>query len=202
MVPGRFILLAGLIAFWMIAGGLVIPFLNLFFHQVHNLPVERVGVLFAIAQLVGAAMVFLGGELSSRLGASRMLLFWTLLYGPLLWLLGTTTTLSIAMVLFVAQSIIAPATNALIDQLLMERAPPERRGAVSSWRNAATETSGFAGSSAGGRLLEQGGFGLLSGIAGGVAAAGAVLLNLAFRATREPDHQPTRPAAIRKIRST
>jgi MFS family permease len=201
--PGIFILLAGLIAFWMIPGGLVIPFLNLFFHQEHNLAVERVGVLFAIAQLVGAATIFLGGELSARFGASRMLLIWTLLYGPLLWLLAATSALSIAILLFVVQGIVAPATNALIDQLLMERAPSDRRGAVSSWRNAATEGSGFLGSGAGGRLLEQGGFGLVLGVAGAIALAGAVLLNAAFRWTRgsvsdadSAAQQPEEPLAV------
>jgi hypothetical protein len=83
--------------------------------------------------------------------------------------------------LYVLQGIIPPATNALIDQLLMEHAPPERRGAVSSWRNAATEAGGFAGASGGGYLLERSAFGTLLGAAGSVAVLGAGLLVFGFR---------------------
>lgn len=180
-VPPRFMIMAVVIAIWMTAGALVIPFFNLFFYREHALSVERVGALFAASQLIGAAVLFGNGELSARFGAVRVLLGWSILFGPLLWLLGGTEAIGLAMLLFVLQSVVPPATNALIDQLLMERAPEERRGAVSSWRNAATETSGFAGASAGGRILERGSYDLLLGVAGAVALVGAALLAQGLR---------------------
>jgi len=183
-VPMRMAVLIAVIALWMTAGGLVIPFLNLFFHREHGVPVDRVGALFATAQLVGAAVIFLSGEASSRWGPVRPLLVWSLAFGPLLWALGAADALWLASVLFVVQSVIAPATNALIDQALMERAPIDRRGVVSGWRNAATEASGFVGASAGGRILEQGSFSLLLGLAGAVALAGAILVNVVLTAWR------------------
>ncbi|HSL69590.1 MAG TPA: MFS transporter [Longimicrobiales bacterium] len=180
-VPVYFVSLAAAIAVWMSAGGLVIPFLNLFFNRQHAVPVAQVGVLFAIAQLIGAAVIFLNGELAARFGAVRLLAVWSLAFAPLLLGLQLADALLLAVIFYVAQSIVPPVTNALIDQLLMERAPPDRRGAVSSWRNAATEASGFGGASVGGRLIERGSFGLLLYVAAAVAALGATVLLAALR---------------------
>jgi predicted MFS family arabinose efflux permease len=187
--------MALVIAVWMSAGALVIPFLNLFFHRVHGLSIERVGGLFALSQLMGAAVLFCNGELSARLGPVRVLTGWVILFGPLLWWLGNAEALGLAIVLFLLQSVVPPATNALIDQVLMERAPVERRGAVSSWRNAATEGSGLAGASAGGRLIERGSYDLLLGVAGAVALLGCTLLALAFRWLPRVDSAKTNPPA-------
>jgi predicted MFS family arabinose efflux permease len=79
------------------------------------------------------------------------------------------------------QGLIAPATNPLIDQLLLERAPRDRHGLVAGWRNAATEGSGALGASAGGRVLDAGSFSTLFVIAGAVAAASSAVLTLALR---------------------
>jgi predicted MFS family arabinose efflux permease len=83
--------------------------------------------------------------------------------------------------LFLLQGFVAPATNPLIDQVLLDRAPASRHGAVSSLRNAATEVSGLVGASVGGRLLAAVGFGGLFTVAGGVALAGAAGLALWLR---------------------
>ncbi len=74
----------------------------------------------------------------------------------------------------------SPATNPLIDQILLEMAPANRRGMVSSWRNAATEGSGAAGAAIGGIVLQNGSFGSLFAGAGatGLIAAGLLLLGL------------------------
>jgi MFS family permease len=180
-VPARFVAAAAIIGVWMIAGALVIPFLNLYFHRQHGLPVGRIGALFALAQIVGALALFGSGELSTRFGAARVLFGWSILFGPLLWLLGAAEALWLAALVFIVQSIVAPATNALIDQLLMERSPVDRRGAVSTWRNAATEGSGFAGASLGGHVLERSSFTLLFGLAGAIAVIGSLGLTRMLR---------------------
>jgi MFS family permease len=180
-VPPRFIAAAGWIGVFMIAGALAIPFVNLYFHQQHGLAVGRVGALFAVAQIIGALALVGSGELSTRLGAARVLFGWSILFGPLLWLLGAAQALWLAALVYVVQSVVAPATNALIDQLLMERAPPDRRGAVSTWRNAATEGSGFAGASLGGQILERFSFTLLFAVAGAVAVVGSIGLTRVLR---------------------
>ena len=180
-VPALFMGLALIIGIWMSASGLVLPFFNLFFHRVHGMPVSQVGALFAAAQLVSAFALVVTGELSNRFGAARTLTWLAVAFAPLLWGLAVSSVLGVAMVLYVLQNIVPPATNALIDQLLMTHAPLEKRGAISSWRNAATEGSGFVGASAGGFLLERWSYRGLIGTAGTIALLGALLVIGAFR---------------------
>jgi hypothetical protein len=185
------------VALWMTAGGLVIPFFNLWFNRVHELPVARIGALFAGAQALTAVALFASGEAAGRLGAVRVLTAWSLLFAPVLWLLPLADALPLALALYFVQGIIPPATNPLIDQVLLERAPPDRQGAVSSWRNAATETSGLVGASVGGRLLQAGSFATLFVLAGAVAAAGAAALVAWLRAQRA---EPPPVAALTETR--
>lgn len=185
---------------WMVAGGLVIPFFNLYFSRVHELPVARIGGLFAIAQAATALALIASGEAAGRLGPRRVLVVWTLLFTPVLWLLPLADALPLALALFFLQGLVPPATNPLIDQVLLERAPAGREGAVSSWRNAATETSGLIGAALGGALLQAGTFGVLFGVAGGVAAAGALglLVWLGAQSGQMPGPPPARSETRRR----
>jgi MFS family permease len=164
----------------MTAGGLVIPFFNVFFLREHGMAVGRIGVLFGVAQAVTALAVFGGGWLVGRTGPRRMLLAWSVPFGPLLWSLALVTAAPLAVALFVVQGFVPAATNPLIDQLLLELTPPDRYGAVSTWRNAATELSGLWGAAVGGVLLEATSFGTLFGLAGCVALVGVLGLGWAL----------------------
>lgn len=166
---------------WMTAAGLVIPFLNLYFLRVHGLDLGRIGALFGGAQALTAAVVFLSGELAGRWGTLRTLTAWTVVLPPALLGLAAGAPLGAAVGLYLVQGFVPPATNPLIDEILLERVAEDRRGAVSSWRNAATELSGLVGSGLGGVLLQVGSFTVLLGLAGGVAVAGAVGLTLSLR---------------------
>ena len=200
-LPERPLLLSvAAIALWMCASALVIPFLNVYFSRVHSLPLARIGVLFATAQGVTALLLILSGIAAARWGARRVLTLWLFLFTPSLWLLGASTLLPIAIALYFIQGLVPPATNPLIDQILLEAAPPERHGIISSWRNAATELSGFAGAAAGGLVLQHMSFGALFGIAGAVAALGAVALYYALRYARSLRHD-TRPRNSLNARS-
>jgi predicted MFS family arabinose efflux permease len=183
-IPRFLILAVAAVAVWMVGSGLVIPFFNIWFQRAHGLAIARIGAIFAGAQAVTALVVFASGEAASRIGPGRVLLAWTLLMPPVLWLLVPAEGLALAIALFAVQGFVAPATNPLIDQLLLERAPRGRQGAVSSWRNAATELSGLAGAAGGGFMLERASFALLFSVAGAFAAAGAAGLALVFRGAR------------------
>jgi predicted MFS family arabinose efflux permease len=166
------------VAVWMAAGGMVLPFLNLYFTREHGLAVARIGVLFAAAQAITALVIVGSGDLAARFGARRVLLLWALPFAPLLFGLSVASATPLAIALYLLQGFVPPATNPLIDQLLLERAPPGRQGAVSTGRNAATELAGLAGASAGGALLQATNFSMLFGAAGVVAVIGAAGLLL------------------------
>jgi MFS family permease len=175
-VPLGVVLLVVLVAGWMFAPALVTPFFNIFFQREFEVPVARIGVIFAAAHAVTAIAIFGSGEVASRLGPKRALAGWMLLFGPTMLLLAVTGSLGGAIVLYLVQGFVSPATNPLIDQVLLELAPAGRQGAVSSWRNAATDGSGAGGAAVGGMVLEGASFGTLFLVAGLVAFVAAPLL--------------------------
>jgi predicted MFS family arabinose efflux permease len=148
-------LLVALVAVWLVAGGLVIPFFNLYFLRRHGLPVATIGLIFAAAQGLAAVGVLASGEAAARFGTRRTLIAWLLVYGPLLWALAAVRDAGAGVALYVTQNLALPASNPLVDQILLERVAEDRQGAVSSWRNAATEGSGLFGASVGGVILQR-----------------------------------------------
>lgn len=194
-VPAPVLARVALVALWMTAAALVIPFFNLYFQREHGLPISRIGGLMAAAQAVSAVAVFASGSLAARLGPARVLLGWVLLFAPAVWGMAGVAVLGPAIALYLVQGFAAPATHPLVDQLLLRDAPEDRRGAVSSWRNAATEGSGLAGAALGGVLLERTSFAVLFGVAGalGLAAGGALAATFLLR--RRPSAGPA-PAPV------
>lgn len=189
-VPGPVLARVALVALWMTAAALVIPFFNLYFQREHGLPISRIGGLMAAAQAVGAVAVFASGSLAARLGPARVLLGWVLLFAPAVWGLAGVAVLGPAIALYLVQGFAAPATHPLVDQLLLRGAPEDRRGAVSSWRNAATEGSGFAGAALGGVLLERTSFAVLFGVAGALGLVAGSALAAAFLLRRQSSPEP------------
>jgi MFS family permease len=185
-VPAPVLARVALVALWMMAGALVIPFFNLYFQRAHQLPISRIGGLMAAAQAVGAVAVFASGSIAARLGPARVLLGWVLLFAPAVWGMAGGVGLGAAVALYMLQGFAAPATYPLVDQLLLRDAPEDRRGAVSSWRNAATEGSGLAGAALGGVLLEGTSFAVLFGVAGALGLASGGALASAFLLRRRP----------------
>jgi len=82
--------------------------------------------------------------------------------------------------LYLILGFISPATNPLIDQILLELAPEGRRGAVASLRNVATEGGAAGGAALGGVILAKGSFGTLFVVAGltGLVTATVLILGL------------------------
>ena len=189
-VPAPVLARVALVGLWMTAAALVIPFFNLYFQQVHRLPLSRIGGLMAAAQAVSAVVVFASGSIAARLGPARVLLGWVLLFGPAVWGMAGVAVLGPAVALYLVQGFAAPATHPLVDQLLLRGAPEDRRGAVSSWRNAATEGSGFAGAALGGVLLERTSFAVLFGVAGALGLVAGGALAAAFLLRREASAEP------------
>jgi predicted MFS family arabinose efflux permease len=184
-LPRKVVWLVGAIFVWMLGAALVLPFFNLYFQRVHGLSVERIGLLFAAVQALTAVVVFGGGELAQRLGPRRAFTVWAPMLPLALLLLVSGPILWIAVAAYAMQSLPSPATNPLLDEIVLDEAPDAQRGAASSWRNAATEASGLVGAALGGIVLERAGFGVLMAAAAVVAALGAsMLLRSLGRGTR------------------
>jgi predicted MFS family arabinose efflux permease len=116
-----------------------------------------------------------------RLGVLRFFTLAVALFAPAIGGLAWAAGVPLAVALFLVQGLIGPLTNPLIDQLLLERAPPERHGRVSGWRNAAADLSALAGASIGGTLLAATAFPTLLTLAGAVGLTGGLGLVQALR---------------------
>ena len=169
---------------WMLGAALVLPFFNLYFQRVHGLGVARIGWVFAAAQALTAVVVFGGGELAQRWGPRRAFGVWGALFPAALLAMLVVPGAAPAVLLFVLQGLPGPAANPLLDEIVLDTAPPERRGAASSWRTAATEGSGLVGAALGGVLLERFGFSPLLALAAAVGGAGGWALWRSFRGAR------------------
>lgn len=188
-VPGPFPVglgrgMAPLIVFvgaWMLGPALAAPFLNIFFARRFVLPVAEIGGIFAAAHLLWGASVFVSGSAAARVGVLRSFGVAVAVFAPAMAALAWTAGMPVAVALFVVQGLIGPLTNPLIDQLLLERAPPERHGRVSGWRNAAADLSALAGASAGGALLAATSFATLLTVAAAVGLGGGIALIRALR---------------------
>lgn len=168
---------------WMLGPALVAPFLNIFFTRRLEVSVGLVGVIFAVAHLVWGVCVMGSGEVATRVGTRYLLIATLAVFAPAVWGLSVASSLGAAVGLFILQGAVSPITNPLIDQLLLERVPPERYGVVSSWRNVAADVSAIIGASAGGQILAASSFGPLLVWAGVVGLVGAVGLTAALRLT-------------------
>jgi MFS family permease len=180
-MPRSFAFVILVVAVWMCAGGLVLPFFNVFFQRAHSLSIGRIGTIFGAAQLATAAVLALSAEAAARAGPRRVLAAWTVLFAPALLALAWAGSPGLAVALYLVAGFVPPATNPLIDQVLLEDVPPTRHGFVSTWRNGATELSGLLGASIGGILLEATSFAVLFSVAGAVAALGAGALFIVLR---------------------
>ena len=187
-VPATVIILVVLVAAWMLGPALVTPFFNIFFNRELGLPVAQIGLIFAVAHLITACAIFGSGELAARLGPKRALAGWMLLFGPTMLAMAVVGSVGMATVLYLVQGFVSPATNPLIDQILLELAPASRRGMVSSWRNAATEGSGAGAAAVGGVVLQSGSFATLFATAGVTGLIAAILL--LFGLARAPTPAP------------
>jgi MFS family permease len=174
VVVRRFLPFVGIVALWMLGAALLGPFFNIYFARRFDLSIEHVGFVFAVAQVSWALGVWGSGELAARYGPRAMLPVTALLFAPMAWGMIAAGNLVLAAGLFLAQGLVGPITNPLIDQVLLGRVPPSLHGTLSSWRNVAADVSGIVGASAGGLLLTASGFGALFGIAGGLGLVGAV----------------------------
>jgi MFS family permease len=180
-LPPRLTWVVLVIGIWMIAPALVLPFFNLYFLQEHGLSVDRIGLFFGLAHGITAVALLGSGELAARWSPTRLLAIWSLSLGPVLWLLAGVTGLVAAGMLYVVQGLVSPATNPLIDEIVLEAAPAGRRGVVSSWRNAATEIGGMVGAGVGGFVLQAFSFNALFVGAGAVALVAAGTLSAVLR---------------------
>lgn len=184
-IPTGAIVLIALSGVWIAGLTLASPFFNVYFTRTFALPIERVSWIFSAATVTTAILLTGAGELATRVGARRAFTVWLALFAPAMWGLALATSVGFAAACYLAQSFVSPAANSLLDQILLESVPAERRGVVSSWRQAMASGGQVLAQSIGGTVLAAGSFTILFTVAGtvGLIAGGGVAV-MAWRLGR------------------
>src|SRR5262249_37455518 len=135
-IPRRATLLIILSSVWIASLTLASPFFNVYFTRTFGLPIQRVSWIFSASTVTTAILLAGAGEVATRYGARRTFAAWLALFAPAMWGLALASSVGVATACYLAQSLVSPAANPLLDQILLESVPADRRGVVSSWRQA------------------------------------------------------------------
>lgn len=114
-----------------IAGGFVVPFMNLFYRQHFSLPDATVGMILAISAFAMGFGSTIGGALSKRLGLRRATALTRLLSAPTLLLMLLPSVWVSAGAYFVSRVMVG-VTFPLADALVMQSVPAKQRGTSAS----------------------------------------------------------------------
>lgn len=114
-----------------VAGGFVVPFMNLFYREQFALPDASVGMILAISAFAMGFGSTVGGALSKRFGLRRATALTRLLSAPTLLLMLVPSVWVSAAAYFVSRVMVG-VTFPLADALVMQSVPASQRGTTAS----------------------------------------------------------------------
>lgn len=114
-----------------VAGGFVVPFMNLFYREHFALPDASVGMILAISAFAMGFGSTVGGALSKRFGLRRATALTRLLSAPTLLLMLVPSVWVSAAAYFVSRVMVG-VTFPLADALVMQSVPASQRGTTAS----------------------------------------------------------------------
>jgi MFS family permease len=115
-----------------LGAGLLIPFLNLFFNEVHQRPVAEVGQLFSYGSLAMGIGLLLAPPLAERYGKIRIVVITQALSIPFLILLGFAPWYWVSALAFLARAALMNMSSPVYNAFVMEEVEPEARATVAS----------------------------------------------------------------------
>jgi MFS family permease len=118
-----------------LGAGLLIPFLNLFFNEVHKRPVAEVGLLFSWGSLAMGIGLLLAPPLAERYGKMRTVVVTQALSIPFLILLGFAPWYWVSAVSYLVRATLMNMSGPVYSAFVMEQAEPEARATVASLVN-------------------------------------------------------------------
>lgn len=114
-----------------VGGGLVVPFMNLFYREHFGLPDAQVGLILAISAFAMGFGSFVGGPLSKRFGLRNAAAWTRFLAAPTLLLMLVPNVFVSAGAYYLSRLVIG-VTFPLADALVMQSVPIEQRGTSTS----------------------------------------------------------------------
>lgn len=115
-----------------IGAGLIMPFMNVFFRQVHHQPDSVIGTLFAWGSLAMAIGLLLAPPLADRIGKIQLVVITQGLSIPFLALLGFAPWFGVAAMAYYIRMALMNMSSPVYQTFVMEKVDPSARATVAS----------------------------------------------------------------------
>lgn len=115
-----------------IGAGLIMPFMNVFFRQVHHQPDSVIGTLFAWGSLAMAVGLLLAPPLADRIGKIQLVVITQGLSIPFLALLGFAPWFGVAALAYYIRMALMNMSSPVYQTFVMEKVDPSARATVAS----------------------------------------------------------------------
>ncbi len=172
-------------ALYSFACGLVGPFMNVYFAEQLRQPTLLIGVLFALASLLGVVGSLLGPRVSRRVGSILAVAVMRMALVPCLVALSLGMLLPfLAMLGFVVRSALVSTAGALDAHFTLAAVPAQRRPLLSGLRTGTFNLCFALGAWGAGQLISRVGYPMLFLSSAIVTALGSVLFLGVFSMTR------------------
>ncbi len=161
----RLLLFASPSVFFGIAGGMFVPFQNLYFRQQFNEPDSVVGICIALGSFAMGVGSIIGGPMAQRWGVRRGAAFSRILAAPLM-IVMLITNFYVVSVAYDLNRMLVGLTFPLFSALMMQTVPLRQRGTATSM-SSMTWSLGWAGASIlSGYMQDAGSFNLVLIVSG------------------------------------
>ncbi len=115
-----------------LGAGLLMPFMNVFFRNVHNRSDSAIGTLFACGSLAMSIGLLSAPPLAERWGKIRVVAISQALSIPFLFMLGFAPWFGVSAVAYLVRRALMNMSNPVYQAFVMEQAEPEARATVAS----------------------------------------------------------------------
>jgi len=120
-----------------IGSGLVVPYLNLYFHSRFNVSMTAIGLLISLGQVMTIISMLIGPSLVKRVGPVRAVVTFQILSLPFLLLTGFTNLLIVASISFLFRQALMNAANPIHSTIVVDRVSSSMRGLANSFTQTA-----------------------------------------------------------------
>ena len=151
-----------------IGAGLFVPFMNVFFREVHHLPDTTVGSLMAWGSLAMGAGLLVAPPLADRLGKLRLVVITQGLSIPFMILLGFSPLLWVSAAAFYFRMALMNMSSPIYQNFVLEQVRPDDRATVASLHSMIWSFGRSFSPSVSGSLQVSYGFGPPFGVAIGL----------------------------------
>ncbi|HRJ76293.1 MAG TPA: MFS transporter, partial [Anaerolineales bacterium] len=115
-----------------IGAGLIMPFMNVFFREVHNQPDPVIGTLFAWGSLAMGIGLLVAPPLAERMGKIQLVVISQALSIPFLILLGFSPIFWVGAATFYIRLALMNMSSPVYQTFVMERVDPSARATIAS----------------------------------------------------------------------